>query len=207
MIGIGRVTIELGPGADGFARYFARWYDSHNRKLAEDPERPTYADCYSNNVSMPIGSIHELGGFATDLPRSEDVELGFRLANEGFGFAYLPDALGVSLYEKGFSEISELAGRAGIAGVELARRHPAMADALQLRSFCGGGRLASALGRVLFALGAPTAPVRAGSSLVSGRGRISDRWYRFLYEYFYWRGVREAASSAEWLRLTAGSRA
>lgn len=206
-IGIGRVTIELGPQADGFARYFARWYETHNRRLAEDPRRPTYIDCYSNNLSMPIGSIHELGGFATDLPRSEDVELGFRLAKEGLGFAFLSGALGVSLYEKGFSEISELAERAGIAGVELARRHPDMAESLQLRSFCGGGRIASALGRVLFALGAPTAPLRAGSSLLPGRGRISDGWYRFLYDYFYWRGVRQAASSPEWLRLTAGNSA
>jgi glycosyltransferase involved in cell wall biosynthesis len=205
-VGIGRVTVELGPRADGFARYFARWYADHNQSLAEDAMRPTYMDCYSNNVSLPLGPFHELGGFATDLPRSEDVELGYRLAAQRFAFRFLPEAVGVSRYDKGFPEIRALAERAGIAGVELARRHPGMAASLQLRSFCGGGRLAAPLCGLLFALGAPIRSFRVASALVPGSGPVSRKWYRFLYEYCYWRGVRQAASDGEWRRLARGGR-
>jgi GT2 family glycosyltransferase len=55
-------------------------------------EAPSAIRLYTGNVSMPKAALEAAGGFDNTLPRNEDVDLGFRLQDLGFNFAYAPAA-------------------------------------------------------------------------------------------------------------------
>lgn len=203
VIALGSVIVELERPSDPFARYFADWYAEHDAKLARGDREPTYMDCYSNNMSMPLDVFRRLGGFVEDLPRSEDVELGYRAFEEGVPFAFLAQARGRSQYEKGSREIRRFASNAGAAAVELHRRHPPMLARMQLGSFCSGRTRRMLACRLVTALRFPL-----GALVGMGRilpGGVQTDWLRFMYECAYWRGVRRSVDRDQWRRLTWGT--
>src|SRR5204863_490099 len=87
--------------ADGFTRQFATWWRQHYARLADGSTSVSFLDCWSGNLSVPRARFLEAGGFATDLQRLEDVDLGYRLERLGLPLVYLPSAIGHQDYRKG----------------------------------------------------------------------------------------------------------
>lgn len=58
-------------------------------------EAPSGIRLYTGNVSMPKAALEAVGGFDHTLPRNEDVDLGLRLQELGYGFVYAPAADGL----------------------------------------------------------------------------------------------------------------
>ena len=203
IVALGSVVVELGHRPDRFARFFADWYAEHDAKLEGGEREPSYMDCYSNNMSMSRVLFDAVGGFAEDLPRSEDVEIGYRAQQRGAQFAFVPAARGRSRYEKGSRQIRRLAFNAGVAAVALHRRHPPMLERMQLGHFCAGRTRRMLACRLITALRIPLGIfVGLGGVL---RGRVEREWLRFAYECAYWRGVRHAVDRDHWRRLTWGT--
>jgi peptidoglycan/xylan/chitin deacetylase (PgdA/CDA1 family) len=161
-------------------------------------------DCFSGNLSAPLSALRAVGGFATDLARSFDVELGYRLVQYGLALTYVPAAKAVQHYDKQFRQIVTDAEREGQASLELYRRHPPMITELLLGRFANAPHRVLLLRRLLLALNVPVEALRVASGLV-GRGTRARAWYGFVYAYAYWRAVRRAVSDPDtWERLAWG---
>jgi peptidoglycan/xylan/chitin deacetylase (PgdA/CDA1 family) len=69
-----------------------------------------------------------------------------------------------------------------------------------LADFHGAGQASVACRRILLALGVPAAALGAPGPVLD---RLSHgRWYRFVRQYAFWRGVRRAATREQWRGLT-----
>lgn len=204
IVGLGQLTLKLPDRADGFACYIAEWWKDHYTRLNGAMRLPSFLDCYSGNVSVPRAALLEAGGFAVDLPRSEDVELGYRLKLRGLSFVYIPEAIGHQDYRKGSREIVFDSEKSGLASVELYRRHPSMLPSLRLGRFSMASLREILLRRLLLYIGIPTRPLEMFGRLL-GRSSWARAWYHFLDRYCYWRGVRRATPDRNtWHRLTQG---
>jgi glycosyltransferase involved in cell wall biosynthesis len=164
VIGLGHLSLTIPPSAGGFARGFAQWWDRHYAYLEQ--RAPSFADCFSGNMSAPRAALCASGGFATDLVRGFDVEIGYRLEQRGLRFVYIPQATGRQDYRKDFHEIVADADSAGSAGLELYRRHPPMLPHLHLSGFHNARFRTMLLRRAMLTLRVPIGPLKLVDPLV-----------------------------------------
>ncbi|MBA3658474.1 MAG: polysaccharide deacetylase family protein, partial [Gemmatimonadales bacterium] len=201
---LGRLGLTLPDSPSGLLRAFAASWERHYNRLASRTLSPTCMDCYTGNLSVPASAFRAVGGFATDLRRSEDVELGFRLERHGVPFVYADAARACQDYRKEWRALATDAEAAGEASLELYRRHPALLPRMDLGTFHDSSLRALLLRRMLLRLQAPSAAV-AGVARLLARGGRTTPWYRFADRYAYWRGVRRGLrDKAAWASLTHG---
>jgi GT2 family glycosyltransferase len=202
VVGVGRITTILPARADWFARASAASLDRNYANLDQGASIG-WMQCYSGNLSVPRDALLARGGFLVDLPRCEDIELGFRLEQSGMRLQYVPDARASQHCSKRLSDLTRDLERAGEAAVVLARRDARMGDALLGRFAVGAGPRQRKLLRTALALGLPGG---AGALLARAvwREAQSRRRQWFLHELCFWRGVRHALGPdrAAWGRLT-----
>ncbi len=204
VIGLGRLTISVPGNADALTRHYADWWVRHYRRLDAGRELRV-TDCFSGNLSVPRDSFLTSGGFATDLPRLFDIELGYRLHQQGLPFVYSAHASGDQDYGKDARAILSDAEAEGAGEVELYRRHPSMLPNLRLGRFCSDGPGTLLLRRALLRESRLLPGVTALGAVL-GRTRWAPHWHRFLYSYWFWRGVRRAIGDEDlWRRVTSGT--
>ncbi|MBV9580864.1 MAG: glycosyltransferase [Chloroflexi bacterium] len=204
MLGVGHLTCQPAM-ADGFARQFAAWWSDHYERLTDGSTAVSFLDCWSGNLSVPRATFMEAGGFATDLVRLEDVELGYRLQRLGLPLVYLPSAIGHQDYRKGFAAIAREVELSGMASVDLYRRHPTMLASLRMGRYAEG-RLRFRIARRLLLALRPSIALLQLTSRIAGRRMPANTWYGLVFDHYYWRGVRRAMDdTAQWRRLTRGT--
>jgi glycosyltransferase involved in cell wall biosynthesis len=64
----------------------------HYRAMAEGRRPPAGRRLYSGNFSVRAPHFQSVGGFDVELPRGEDIQLGFRLERRGLRFYFSPRA-------------------------------------------------------------------------------------------------------------------
>lgn len=64
--------------------------------------QPTARQFYSGNTSLARRFLEQSGGFDSTFRRAEDVELAYRLAQQGLRFVFNPNAIGYHYAERGF---------------------------------------------------------------------------------------------------------
>jgi len=204
VVGIGQITLTLSPKADWFARCFAQAWRRQYEQLTMCVRPPSWKDCYSGNLSVPRAALLEVGGFAVDLGRCEDIELAYRLERHGLPPVYISTAIADQNECKGLRELTADAEKAGVAAVEMYRRHPSTLPQL-LGTFCEVRVREILLCHILLALNL-SAPLLAVIGPLFMRRSWVYTWYRLLYSYCYWRGVRQALGDRDkWRRLTHGT--
>lgn len=203
MVGLGRFMLMPAARADGFGRYHVQRWNERQAALAEG-EQPTFLDCSGSNMSVSRAAFLRAGGFAVDLPHGYERELAYRLVRQGEPLVYIPDAVVRKDERASFSALATEVKRMGAADVALYRRHPSTLSHLDLGRFadadpCQRHRV-TLLRRVLLAVDAPLGPFALADWWRRSR---ADEWYRFLWGYCYWRGVRHAVADRDtWRRLT-----
>jgi glycosyltransferase involved in cell wall biosynthesis len=205
VIAVGCVVRSLPHRASGLARYLVQHWNERLAGLKAGTRSLSYADCYSGNLSMPRSAFLEVGGFAVDLARHEAAELVYRLASRGMPVTYIPGAIGYQVFRKSLSQVAADIERAGMASVELYRRHPPLLPLIELGSGSAMTYLAVLLRRVLLVWNVSVRVLSPVGSLLGGQS-LARKWYGFLYGYCYWRGVRHAVPDRDtWRRLTYGT--
>ena len=201
---IGAIERRVPPNADRFARVQVE--DARLQIDALSKRQPTYWDCYGGNCSMPRSAFERVGGYAPDLVRETDTELGYRLHADGCGFVFARDAV-VSEYRsrRWLDIVAETVQRGGIA-VELYGRHPAMIERMPLG---GHGELSrprsrQAVERLLLALHVPPRVLARAGLLVRSDAGVRA-WSSLTLRHAYWSGVRTAAGADLWRRLRSGT--
>ena len=200
VVAVGRIGLSETAHNDWFGRSYARSWRRHYIRLDQGRRAPLWTDCYAGNLSVPRAAFLEAGGFVDDLA-TEDIELGFRLQQQGLSVAYVSEAYTEQSDYKDFGQLIAEAETRGRRCVELWRRHPAMLSEL-LGDFNGPKLREVLLRRLLLAFSiTPFVLVWFGSLLA--KQSQQDSWFRFIYQYSYWRGVRRAVADREtWRRLT-----
>ena len=162
-----------------------------------------WADCYGGNLSAPrADAAQQIGGFATDLPSSEDLELALRLC-PGRLHAALP-ARCPRRARRPEARRHDPRPRTALRRLlrlvrQAAAGHAPPADRLVQRHDLARDRPAARLHRP-----APAASPagRPPARLLPGDGR--GVWFGFVSRYTFWLGVREAMSREEWWQTTRG---
>jgi glycosyltransferase involved in cell wall biosynthesis len=201
IVGLGPLSLQVPPEADGMARVFAQNWNGHYERLERGHRQPAWHDCYGGNFSVGRERFLAVGGFATDLTASVDVELGYRLAVLGATFVFIPGAAAEHDDNKGYLALAADAEKHGRANVVLCRRHPAMWPLL-LGTFAAARPRVVRLRRWLLALDVDPRLLAQLSRLARNRS-WEPAWFTFLLDYFYWRGVRQAADPGMWRRVLA----
>ena len=200
VVGLGQTILKLRNHPDAFARDYVKEHRDHYAQLNYG-RPPSFVDCWSRNLSIPRAAVRQAGGFPLGLRESDSIELGYCLERQGLSFVYIPNAIGYQHDQKGFLGIATDAERAGSASMELYTRHPAMLPHLQLGAFYDTSRIAILARRFLLALRIPSRFVATTGLLLNAMW--SRRWYRFVYSYCYWHGVRRSVPDRDtWQRLT-----
>jgi glycosyltransferase involved in cell wall biosynthesis/peptidoglycan/xylan/chitin deacetylase (PgdA/CDA1 family) len=206
MAALGPLRLQHADGANPLARHVAGVWGRHATEAAQLEREATFRDCWSGNLSVPREVLLAVGGFAEDLPRKEDVELGFRLARAGLPFRYVSRAVAVAQFPTETSEVAGDLEHEGAADVELYRRHPPILDALDLGLFCEYPRRLQWAIRTLVGLRLPVDVLVAVGTRLDG-GRRADAWFELVTRYCYWRGARSAMRNrGEWRRMTVGTK-
>jgi glycosyltransferase involved in cell wall biosynthesis len=199
LVGIGKLVQKPPDVRDWYAHAFARGWNEHYEDLNHRP--PIWKDCYGANLSAPRSVLIQTGGYATDLPGVEDVELGIRLVEAGCTLVYLPRAEATHDDQKVVAQMLRDAQRIGFAQATVAERHPSVGhQALEWVGVAGPRELA--LRRLLI-------PLRVKPSMLASMGRlIPDNgrkmvWLHFVRRFTFWRSVRRSVSRSQWRELTS----
>jgi glycosyltransferase involved in cell wall biosynthesis len=201
VVGLGAIPTVVPSHTGWLVRCFVEYSNEHCVRLASGG-RPTYwRDCYSGNMSVARAAFSSVGGFATDMPRGEDVELGYRLSEQGLSFVYIPGALGTEMQRKDPRQLVADFEENAVAATEIYRRHPrTLPDVIP--DFSWQGAESVWLRRLLLATGIPPRVLVAVGPLAGKENRIRA-WYGFIHSYCYWRGVRRGlADPQSWWQLT-----
>lgn len=205
VVAVGHLDTRVSEHADRFTCYVADSLNQHYARTEQGNRPPSFRDCYSGNLSVPRASLLAIGGFAEDLPRTYDIELGYRLTAHGLSVVYLPLASARQQYVKKFRAIARDAEGEGTASMRLFRRHPGLLPHLPLGAFGEATWREQLFRRILLRLDVGYRFLEVLSRLLS-RYPDQDAWYRAVYRYFYWRGVRKALRDDDtWHRLTTGT--
>jgi glycosyltransferase involved in cell wall biosynthesis/peptidoglycan/xylan/chitin deacetylase (PgdA/CDA1 family) len=200
--GIGQIPMRIG-NADWYTKRFADGWHEHYEQLNQASRQPSWPDGYGGNISVLRDVFLEVGGFAPDIRRSHDIEFAYRLEKHGLTFVYLPEAVGRQEEHKRSRELFADAEKSGAAWIILCQRHPEMLP--ELIGPLGDTSAREGLLREIFwRCGlSPWLLAKLGGGLV--KTAWGHKWYRFLFTYGYWRGVRKAIPDHEtWQRTVRG---
>lgn len=200
LLGVGYLEQRPPRRRDYFAEIFARTWNRHYDEL---PGREIdWTACFGANLSAPLDALREIGGFATDLPVGEDMEIAYRLEKAGCKPCFLPEAKAVHDDNKGWRQLLADSKRQGSGQVALVDRHPEMNPKL-FGWFGSTSRREVAVRRLLLALRVPPGPLVTFGRLLPGAGR-KEIWFHFVSRLAFWRAAREAMDAERWERTTRG---
>jgi peptidoglycan/xylan/chitin deacetylase (PgdA/CDA1 family)/GT2 family glycosyltransferase len=202
VIAIGRIDKNLPSRAPRWARLRAVAWHGHFDRLAE--RTPTFNDCYGGNLCVPRDAFLAVGGFAVDIEVGHDVELAYRLEQEGLAIVYVPTAVVTEDDRETLRHFVADARRRGRANWQFYERHPELLPRLPLGGAHEMGWRWTALRRLLLASRMPPLLLAAVGRLMPRASRAA-RWYRFVYSYCHWRGIRDVVDAEMWQRLRRGT--
>ena len=194
---LGAIERRVPENADRLARLGCEDADWQNEQLTLRPA--TFWDCYGGNFSCTREVFQAVGGYALDLRRESDTELGYRLHAAGHSFVFARDAVVSEYRTRRWRGIIVDARTRGEIGVELYRRHPEMLPQMPLGGSAelSTARARQAVASVLRALRVSPVLLGAIAFLLPAR-RLYGPWYALVIRHAYWSGVRAAASPQLW---------
>jgi peptidoglycan/xylan/chitin deacetylase (PgdA/CDA1 family) len=203
-LGIGLVRYTPKEGAGWYTNQFCRWQNERISGVTHGERELTWAECTLANLSAPRQAIQAIGNFCTHLEHGYDVELAFRLEQDGLCCTFIPFAAGVCEEFRSFAILMAETRERGAAYVSLWCRQPEMLSGL-LGSFYDTSLRGILLRRLLLLLRFPLA-LLALPALILGENSCSWEWFKFLQSYCFWYGVRSALQDQQtWRRLTHGT--
>lgn len=186
------------------ARSYVEGWRRHYSNLAEG-QSPTWRDLYSGNFALEARSFSEIGGFDTSLPAGEDVEMGWRLAADGYAFRYLDDARVLHLDCKSGRQVRASLTASGDGQASMALKHTDLIKDTA-REYHDATSLEKALRRLVLHPGGLPFLTLALWTLAVLTTR-SPKFFSLLARTYQWSGVKKrlrAAGSGLWWDLSAG---
>lgn len=201
------------PEDDAFTKSARLWWADEFAARSGPGYRFTFKDLCTGNVSMPRELFERIGGFDEAVDQrcaGEDYEIGYRLIQSGAKFQYVPEASSIHHTRTPLPVRIRRAQQEGFGQSVMVLRHPELFwqfNVSQLSRLAYSGWLRPlwvAIWKWPGLLAAPAAILEAWVGLLGRMEIYSLLWgfYRPLWGYHYWRGVRGALGSlGAWERL------
>jgi len=111
--------------------------------LIEDRESVPFNFFYTSNISLPRRLLEEAGLFDTTFPHAawEDIEIAYRLTNQGMKIVYRPEAIARHYHDITFASFRRRQERSGEAAAVFFEKHPELGGFLgvpQALTFANG---------------------------------------------------------------------
>jgi GT2 family glycosyltransferase len=168
------------------------------RAMTAGEWKATYRQFYTGNASVLRGAVLAAGGFDETFRRAEDVELAFRLHNQGARFHFAADAHVEHLAQRSYRSWLDIGYRYGeadvrmgrdrrrnplleTAGLEFYERHPITRRLVML------SLTVPATGRAVGVAAQPLSLLLARLGLAA----TADRLLAGVFNLAYWRGVAD----------------
>ena len=165
---------------------------------------PTARQFYTGNASLRRSHILAAGGFDESFRRAEDVELAYRLANQGLEFVFNMEAVGMHYAERSFPSWLEMARAYGRNDVKFVRDRNQQWLMPKLESeFRERHALIRALVHVcrrrpqLTALAGRGMKLAADSATLIGAKKVEQRAYSGLFNLQYYSGLHDELDGAD----------
>lgn len=201
----GREVVVVGPllSPEGFV--MAPWIQWEQEMLMKQYRallaglwQPSARQFYTGNASLRRSHILAAGGFDESFRRAEDVELAYRLANQGLGFVFNMEAVGMHYAERSFHSWLEMARAYGRNDVIFARdrNQKWLLPALEAE-FRERHALIRALIRLcrrrprLSAVAARLIKLAADTAAQIGANKVEQRAYSGLFNLQYYGGLHD----------------
>ncbi len=196
---IGAVPIRQEAHDPPVAAYLAAKFDQHLAHLAQPGHQFVLRDFYSGHFSIRRAVLFEIGLFDESfrLYGNEDLELSWRLRKAGVPLRYLAAAVAYQHCSKDFAALAHDTISKGRTAVQLAGKHPEAFADLQLSAYDRGSwrwrwtrswLLALSQWRLLM----PEEIVALVGWLERREIKRLHLCYRFVLDYLYWLGARQA---------------
>lgn len=129
---LGYTTWPLGLPVSPFLHHINEYGLQFGYGLIRDPERVPFNFFYTSNVSLPRRLLVEAGLFDTSFPHAawEDIEVAYRLMQQGMRMLYRPAAVARHHHDITFASFRRRQERAGEAAAIFYRKHPELGDFL-----------------------------------------------------------------------------
>jgi GT2 family glycosyltransferase len=202
---LGDAVVVIGPMLDPPDHPMSMWIRWEQAMLAKQYTamtrgdfEPTARQFYTGNASVLRRHLIESGGFNSLFRRAEDVELAYRLADQGLHFAFEPAAIGLHYADRSFDAWRATAYAYGRNDVVFAR-DGGRSDILGWlpEEYRDRNVIVRGLARVCVSRPLATAVVTRGLRAVAGVGgwlrseAISRQALSGIYNVNYYRGVAD----------------
>ena len=159
--------------------------------LIRDPEQVPFNFFYTSNVSLPRRLLLEAGLFDTSFPHAawEDIEVAYRLMQQGMRMLYRPAAVARHHHDITFASFRRRQEKAGEAAAIFYRKHPELGEFLAVPQALRMSKRTSLSQRLL-----PYWASLAERREVPGGRRAVDRVLRDDYLRGLKRGLAKASS-------------
>lgn len=198
-------VVVLGPmltPQDFVFKPWVRWEQAMLYKQYADMTvgrwQPTARQFYTGNASLARRYLTAVGGFDTTFRRAEDVELAYRLANQGVTFSFNPQAVGYHYADRSFASWLQTPYHYGRNDVIFARdRNQPWLLSTVLEEFHQRHFFIKALTRLCLSRQRVSAAVirglqyMAAVSHAAGIARLSDHAYSGIFNLCYYQGMAD----------------
>lgn len=202
-VGIGQLTLDVSKGADWFTQSYSHAWNDHYNKLNNGVRLVGWDDCYGGNTSVHYATYLKVGGNDESLWRAKDMDLAYRLHQHGCRFLYLENARAVIKEQKRFKALCADFEKTGYQFYQLYCRYPATLPRL-IGNFRESRLSFVILWRFLLSLRISPRLIEPFLRVLAKHIEPSTCFF-FLQRYCLWKGVRNAADSRDWKRLTFGT--
>ena len=188
---LGYTTWPRGLAVSPFLHHINEYGLQFGYGLIRDPERVPFNFFYTSNVSLPRRLLLEAGLFDTSFPHAawEDIEVAYRLMQQGMRMLYRPEAVARHHHDITFASFRRRQEKAGEAAAIFYRKHPELGDFLAVPQALRLPEKASLSQRLL-----PYWATLAERRELPGGRRAVDRVLRDDYLRGLKRGLGTAAS-------------
>jgi len=190
-----------------------RWAEAHERAMAERSGGFSCAEIYGANLSISRGNFEAIGGYRTDLRRTEDFQLGKKILEAGYSVAFCPQARATQTYDKTIAEWCHDFYVDGVSHAKFAEEFPDEIPNLKLGRFHPQTPTKRLLRPLVIGNSWPGRFVVALSKLLLERARVAGlRWRLFsawkgvIGDALFWKGVRDELGPRRFAELVAAPR-
>lgn len=175
-----------------------RWAERHERSMQGRTGGFSCAEIYGANLSISKEHFDALGGYRTDLRRTEDFELGKRIIAAGHTIVFCPGARAVHVYDKTFAAWCRDFYEDGIFHARFVQQYPDEIPNLKIGRYYPQSLVKRVLRPLVIGDSPPGRWIVACSKsileLARRRGltwRVLSAWKGVIGDALFWKGVRD----------------
>jgi glycosyltransferase involved in cell wall biosynthesis len=190
-----------------------RWAEHHERSMRGRAGGFSCSEIYGANLSISKEHFDALGGYRTDLRRTEDFQLGKRIIAAGHTIVFCPDARAVHIYDKTVAEWCRDFYQDGIYHLRFVQEFPDEIRNLKIGRYYPQSLVKRVVRPLVIGGSLPGRWLVAGSKSILELGRrlgltwrLLSAWKGVIGDALFWKGVLDEVGDRDRFDALIGRR-